>query len=189
MQRDLTELENRLWDVADELRANSKLKASEYRTPVLGLIFLRFADAKFTAAREKIEAKASVRRKISASDYLAQQVIYLPEEARFSHLLGLPEGADLGKAVNEAMRHVEEQNPELAGVLPRTYSSIENSTIASLLRRINSYTKDLEGDAFGLIYETSTASTRRSSRTTSSSPSCRRPPTATISGSNCSPPH
>ena len=51
------------------------------------------------------------------------------------------------------MRAVEEHNPDLAGVLPKTYTSIENRTIASLLRHINSYTKDLEGDAFGLIYE------------------------------------
>jgi type I restriction enzyme M protein len=153
VQRDLSELENRLWDAADELRANSKLKASEYGTPVLGLIFLRFADTRFAAARERIEAKASARRKVGPSDYQAERVLYLPDEARFSHLLGLPEGADLGKAVNEAMRLVEEQNPELSGVLPRTYTSIENSTIASLLRHINSYTKDLEGDAFGLIYE------------------------------------
>lgn len=56
MPPDLAELEKRLWDAADELRANSALKASEYGTPVLGLIFLRFADAKFTAAREAIEA-------------------------------------------------------------------------------------------------------------------------------------
>ncbi len=153
MQRDLNELENRLWDAADELRANSKLKASEYGTPVLGLIFLRFADTKFTAARERIEAKASKRRRVGPSDYHAERVIFLPDVARFGYLLGLPEGDDLGKAVNEAMRVIEEQNPELSGVLPRTYTSIENSTIASLLRHINSYTKDLEGDAFGLIYE------------------------------------
>ncbi len=62
MQPDLTELENRLWDAADELRANSGLKASEYGAPVLGLIFLRFADARFEAARERVEAKASARR-------------------------------------------------------------------------------------------------------------------------------
>ena len=153
MQPDLDELEKRMWDVADELRANSKLKASEYGTPVLGLIFLKFADTKFTAARDRIEAKASARRKVGPSDYQAERVIYVPEEARFSHLLGLPEGADLGKAVNDAMRVIEDHNPDLSGVLPRTYTSIENSTIASLLRHINSYTKDLEGDAFGLIYE------------------------------------
>jgi type I restriction enzyme M protein len=150
---DLTELENRLWDAADELRANSGLKASQYGTPVLGLIFLRFADAKFSAAQETIEAKASARRTIGPSDYQAARVIYLTEEARFQHLLSLPEGADVGKAVNAAMRAIEEHNPDLAGVLPKNYTAIDNSTIASLLRHINSYTKDLEGDAFGLVYE------------------------------------
>ena len=150
---DLAQLEKRLWDAADELRANSGLKASEYGTPVLGLIFLRFADAKFAAAREAIEARASARRAIGPSDYQAQRVIYLTEEARFEHLLNLPEGTDLGKAVNAAMRAVEEHNPDLSGVLPKNYTALESSTIASLLRHINSYTKDLEGDAFGLVYE------------------------------------
>lgn len=153
MQLDLAELEARLWDAADELRANSGLKASEYSAPVLGLIFLRFADARFEAARPAIEAKASARRKIGPSDYHAERLIYLAPAARFTTLLELPEGSDLGKAVNDAMRSIEEHNPELAGVLPRTYTAIDNSTIASLLRHISSYTKDLEGDAFGLIYE------------------------------------
>ncbi len=153
MQSDLAELEDRLWDAADDLRANSGLKASEYGTPVLGLIFLRFADARFEAARERVEAKGSSRRRVVPSDYHAQGVIYLTDAARFGYLLDLPEGSDLGRAVNETMRSVEEHNPELAGVLPRTYTAIDNSTIASLLRHINSYTKDLEGDAFGLIYE------------------------------------
>lgn len=153
MSPDLVELEKRLWGAADELRANSGLKASEYGTPVLGLIFLRFADAKFSAAREGIEAKASARRQIGPSDYHAQRVIYLTDEARFDNLLRLPEGTDLGKAVNAAMRAVEEHNPDLAGVLPKNYTAIDSTTIASLLRHINSYTKDLEGDAFGLVYE------------------------------------
>ena len=153
MPPDLTELENRLWDAADELRANSGLKASEYGTPVLGLIFLRFADAKFTAARDEIEAKASARRKVGPAEYRAERVIYLTDEARFQHLLDLPEGADLGKAVNAAMRAVEEHNPDLAGVLPKNYTAIDSATIASLLRHINSYTKGLDGDAFGLVYE------------------------------------
>ena len=152
MQNDLSELERRLWDAADELRANSALKASEYGSPVLGLIFLRFADTKFTAARGRIEAKASARRSVGPSDYHAERVIYLTDEARFHHLLSLPESADLGRAINDAMRAVEAENPHLSGVLPKSYASIENSTLASLLRHINGYTKDLEGDAFGLIY-------------------------------------
>jgi type I restriction enzyme M protein len=153
MPVDVEQLEKRLWDAADELRANSALKASEYSTPVLGLIFLRFAEARFEAARERIEAKATRRRKIRPGDYHADGVIYLTDAARFNYLLELPEGSDLGKAVNEAMRIVEEHNPDLRGVLPRTYTSIDNDTIASLLRHIGGYTKDLEGDAFGLIYE------------------------------------
>ena len=49
-----TDLEKRLWDAADELRANSKLKSSEYSVPVLGLIFLRYADHKFAEAEKKM---------------------------------------------------------------------------------------------------------------------------------------
>jgi type I restriction enzyme M protein len=150
---DLTQLERRLWDAADELRANSGLKSSEYGAPVLGLIFLRFADAKFTAARDAIEARASARRTIGPSDYHAERVIYLTEEARFANLPSLPEDADVGKAVNAAMRAIEAHNPELSGVLPKNYTALDSPVIASLLRHINSYTKDLEGDAFGLVYE------------------------------------
>jgi type I restriction enzyme M protein len=153
VQPDLSEFEDRLWEAADDLRANSGLKASEYASPVLGLIFLRFADARFEAARERIEAKGSSRRKIGPGDFHAEGLIYLVPQARFGALLELPEGSDLGKAVNEAMRLVEEHNAELKGILPRRYGEIPTDTIASLLRYISSYTKDLEGDAFGLIYE------------------------------------
>ena len=51
------QIEKRLWDAADELRANSKLKSSEYSIPVLGLIFLRYADQKFAAAQKELEGK------------------------------------------------------------------------------------------------------------------------------------
>ncbi len=153
MAPDLAELERSLWDAADELRANSGLKASEYGTPVLGLIFLRFADATFAAARDRIEAKASARRVVGPKDYHAAGGIYLDDAARFGYLLARPEGADLGSAVTEAMRLVEEHNPDLSGVLPKAYTALPSTTIASLLRHINSYTKDLEGDAFGLVYE------------------------------------
>jgi type I restriction enzyme M protein len=153
VQADLREFEDRLWDAADELRANSGLKASEYAAPVLGLIFLRFADVRFEAARERIESKATSRRKIGPGDYQAEGLVYLMPQARFGALLDLPEGSDIGRAVNDAMRMIEENNPDLKGVLPRSYTAIPNDTIASLLRHISSYTKDLEGDAFGLIYE------------------------------------
>jgi hypothetical protein len=64
MATDLTELQNRLWEAADQLRANSGLRASEYSTPVLGLIFLRYADFRFAAAHQELEGKGSGRRKV-----------------------------------------------------------------------------------------------------------------------------
>ena len=62
MPANTTDLEKRLWDAADDLRANSKLKSSEYSMPVLGLIFLRYADHKFEQAEKELASKAISRR-------------------------------------------------------------------------------------------------------------------------------
>src|SRR5712675_2014205 len=96
-----TEIEKRLWAAADELRANSKLKSSEYSVPVLGLIFLKYADQKFTKADSIIKAQPAGRRGISKTNYQALGVMYLPETARFSYLVNLPESQDIGKAIND----------------------------------------------------------------------------------------
>lgn len=148
-----TEIEKRLWAAADELRANSKLKASEYSVPVLGLIFLRYADSKFAAAEQELAIPTTGRRKIGKTDYQARGILYLPEMARFSNLLALPEGLDIGKAVSDAMRAIEEENDDLRGVLPKTYNRLENATLVELLKLLASVTMDIEGDAFGKIYE------------------------------------
>jgi len=79
-----TEIEKRLWDAADELRANSKLKSSEYSVPVLGLIFLRYADYKFAQAEQELKGKSTGRRTMGKTDYQARGVLYLPDEARFA---------------------------------------------------------------------------------------------------------
>jgi len=149
----LADLENRLWAAADELRANSKLRASEYSVPVLGLIFLKYADSRFAVAQQEIEGKATGRRKVGKTDYQARGVVFLPEEARFSHLIQLPESENLGKAINEAMKAIEAENEELRGVLPQTYHAMENRTLSTLLKTFNSIPMDVEGDVFGKIYE------------------------------------
>jgi type I restriction enzyme M protein len=121
MPANITDIEKRLWDAADELRANSKLKSSEYSVPVLGLIFLRYADHKFALAERELAGKSTGRRTIGKIDYQARGVLYLPDAARFSRLLALPEGADIGQAINDAMRAVEAENEALKDVLPKTY--------------------------------------------------------------------
>ncbi|MGB3218129.1 MAG: class I SAM-dependent DNA methyltransferase [Anaerolineae bacterium] len=146
-------IEARLWDAADELRANSKLKSSEYSVPVLGLVFLRYADHKFQAAAKELAGTGSGRRIIGPVDYQARGVLYLPETARFSALIQLPEGANIGAAINDAMRAIEAENPDLKDVLPKTYNRFENALLKELLKTMNSVPMDIEGDAFGRIYE------------------------------------
>jgi len=145
--------EKRLWEAADQFRANSDLKSSEYAVPVLGLIFLRYADHRFTHAEKELVGKGSGRRKIGKEDYQAKGVMYLPPKARFSYLLALPEGENIGKAINEAMKAVEAENVDLKGVLPRTYTKIDNLILASLLKNFSQIAVDAQGDKFGKIYE------------------------------------
>ena len=93
-------LEKRLWDAADQFRANSGLKAQEYSGPILGLIFLRFAEVRFAAQRAKLEKAGASSRRGSRVDepaaYHAEGILYLPAEARFDYLLNLPEAENIG---------------------------------------------------------------------------------------------
>lgn len=150
------DIERKLWLAADQLRANSRLKSSEYSVPVLGLIFLRYADYKFTIAQEEITKKAQAkksRKSISKIDYQAKGALYIPDESRFSYLLNLPEGENIGRAVNEAMKQIEAVNEELRDVLPKTYTRLENDVLVALLKTLSNIPMDVEGDMFGKIYE------------------------------------
>jgi len=151
-------LEKRLWDAADQFRANSGLTAAQYSAPVLGMIFLRFAETRFEQRRVELEAAgASSRRSGSRVDdpaaYHAESVMYLPETARFAHLLAMPEGSNIGQAINDAMADVEKHNPQLAGVLPRSYQLFESTLLKDILKKISEIPVSLEYDAFGRIYE------------------------------------
>ena len=152
-----TTLEARLWDAADQLRANSDLKAQQYSGPILGLIFLRFAEVRFAALRAKLEAAGSSARRGSRVDdptaYQAESVLYLSPEARFDYLLTLPESANIGAKVNTAMRDIEHHNPNLAGVLPKTFNLFTSTLLKALLKKVSEIPATLDFDAFGRIYE------------------------------------
>jgi type I restriction enzyme M protein len=150
---DIYDIADRLWETADELRANSHLKAAEYSIPVLGLIFLKFADSRFAQAEAELAGASTGRRQIGKANYQAKGVLYLPTQSRFANLLQLKEGENLGKAINDAMAAIEDENPSLKGVLPRTYQSLTNDTLVSLLRSVNAILGNIEGDAFGKVYE------------------------------------
>lgn len=150
-------LEKRLWDSADQFRANSGLKAQEYSGPILGLIFLRFAEARFTATRASLEAAGASDRRGSRVDepgaYHAESGLYLPAEARFGYLLNRPEAEDIGAKINAAMRDVEKNNPQLAGVLPKTYNLFTSALLKELLKKVSEIPVTTDYDAFGRIYE------------------------------------
>src|SRR5436309_6171700 len=165
MTRDqLKQLEANLWSAADNLRANSDLKSSEYSTPVLGLIFLKFADNNYRRHEVGIIAEyrslKGTRREKKMSDIAIEKCgFYLPDHARYDHLLKLPEEKDIAKALKEAMKAIEEYKPELDGVLPkdeyfRLTRDEKTRTIPNdLLKNFSNIPADTNGDLFGQIYE------------------------------------
>lgn len=150
-------LEKRLWGSADQFRANSGLKAQEYSGPILGIIFLRFAEVRFTAQRAKLEKASASSRRGSRVDepaaYNAEGIIYLAPNARFDFLLNLPEAANIGAKVNDAMRDIEKHNSQLAGVLPKTFNLFTSTLLKELLKKVSEIPATVDFDAFGRIYE------------------------------------
>lgn len=160
----LKKLEADLWRAADGLRANSDLKASEYSTPVLGLIFLKFADNKFKQYEAAIHAEfqklKGTRREKTLSEIAIEKCgFYLPDHARYDYLLSLPEEKDIAKALKHAMQQIEEHKPELAGVLPQdeyfrlTRTTQNKGMPKQLLKIFADIPANITGDMFGQIYE------------------------------------
>lgn len=162
MPINLKELNDQLWKSADDLRANSDLKSSEYSTPVLGLIFLKFADNKYRQHEDEILAeyqklKGTRREKPLHEIAIEKCGFYLPDHARYKYLLNLPEAKDVDKALKAAMASIEEYKPELQGVLPQDeyfkLTRTDKSIPARLLQNFANIPDDADGDLFGLIYE------------------------------------
>ncbi|MCL6613098.1 MAG: type I restriction-modification system subunit M [Firmicutes bacterium] len=147
-------LEKRLWEAADKLRANSNLKPSEYSVPVLGLIFLLYADLRFGEAEKEIQKQAAGSRKgITKADYHARGVLYVPEKARYGNLLRLPEGENIGQAINDAMKAIEAENEDLRDALPKIYNRLNNDILIHIMRLLHDPSVLRDGDAIGNIYE------------------------------------
>jgi type I restriction enzyme M protein len=159
---ELKQLENDLWRSADTLRANSDLKASEYSTPVLGLIFLKFADNRYRRFEKEIlkeyaKLKGTRREKPLSDIAVEKSGFYLPDHARYDYLLNLPEEQDIAKAIKKAMEAIEEYKQELRGVLPRDeyfrLTRTDRTIPGQLLKNFANIPAQAEGDIFGQIYE------------------------------------
>jgi len=153
--KNIEALEKRLWSAADELRANSNLTSSEYSRPVLGLIFLRYAEYRYLIAKKAIEStQASSRRGTDIKTAIqAEGAMYVPDVALFDNLLKLPDGADIGRAINEAMKALEAENEAIRDTLPKTYTKFDNAILITLLKNFAGIRFDIGTDVFGRIYE------------------------------------
>lgn len=152
-----------LWSAADQLRANSGLKSTEYATPILGLIFLRFAESKYSQYEVEINAEYN-RLKGTRIEREVHEIaiekcgFYLPDEAKYNHLLNLPESENLAQKVKEAMVAVEKFTSELEGTLPKDeYYNIngkeDKTVLKKLLKNFKDIPEDISIDLFGEIYE------------------------------------
>jgi type I restriction enzyme M protein len=157
--KQLIKLEAELWRAADQLRANSKLTASEYSMPVLGLIFLRHAYNRFQKVKIEVEKTLPShpqrgKRPLTKKDFEEQNSMFLPEKAQFDYLVSLPESADIGEAIDNAMKLIEDEYDNLKGVLPKNFSIFSKDLLRELLRIFNKEVlQKAEGDLFGKIYE------------------------------------
>lgn len=160
---ELKDLKARLWKTADQLRAGSGLKSSQYSAPILGLIFLRFADSKYSKYEAEIleeynKSKGSRVEKELHEIATIKCGFYLPDNARFDVLLNLPEEENLALKIKNAMIEIEKYSSDLEGVLPKDeYYTINSSEDKSLLKKLLKNFKDIPDDIsidiFGEIYE------------------------------------
>jgi type I restriction enzyme M protein len=120
---------------------------------VLGLISLAFAEHRFDELRPELELKATERRPVGADDFRARGVLFVPEIARLSWLVEVPEGEDLGANIDLAMNAIEATNTGCRDVIPRGCQKLEKGVLLELVRLFAPLPRLVSGDAFGLIYE------------------------------------
>lgn len=160
---ELKDLEDRLWQSADMLRAGAHLAANKYSQPILGLIFLRYADVLFKQHKEEIDAAYNeykgTRMERSYKDIAIEKCgFFLPECAYFDYLNDAPDDAQKALLVKAAMEAIEHENPRMDGVLPKeVYGQLVPEEEPELLSRIVRVFKDIPEnisiDIFGQIYE------------------------------------
>ena len=161
--KQLKNLKDTLWATADQLRANSGLKSTEYAEPILGLIFLRFAECKYLKYESEITAEYEKLKNTRMERAIHEIAIekcgfYLPDKARYEYLLNLPESENLAQKVKEAMEALEQYTEALSDTLPKDiYYTVngeyDSHVLAKLLRNFKDIPTDIELDIFGEIYE------------------------------------
>lgn len=149
-----------LWKAADKLRKN--IDAAEYKHVVLGLIFLKYISDSFEAHYNLLvegEGEFAGADPEDRDEYTAYNVFFVPETARWSYLLNQAKQVTIGKLVDEAMEAIENENPQLKGVLPKVYArqNLDPTSLGELIDLIGNIAlgdaKDRSADLLGHVFE------------------------------------
>lgn len=161
--QELKRLKDNLWHSADMLRASAHLAANKYGQPILGLIFLRYADILFKQHKKKIDEEYNknkgTRMERSYKDVAIEQCgFFLPECAYYDYLNDAPDNAEKAVLVKKAMEAIEKENAKMDGVLPKeVYGQLvpeeEPELLSKIIRVFKDIPEDISIDIFGQIYE------------------------------------
>jgi type I restriction enzyme M protein len=152
---DIKQIEQHLWAAADKLRNN--MDAAEYKHVVLGLIFLKYISDAFEEKHKALETDKLADAE-DKDEYLAENIFWVPKEARWSFLKDNAKQPNIGVLIDDAMDAIERDNPGLQGVLPKNYAreSLDKRRLGELVDTFSNITFS-EGheskDLLGLIYE------------------------------------
>jgi len=153
-------LEKQLWKAADKLRKN--IDAAEYKHIVLGLIFLKYISDAFEGLYAKLkkgEGEYAGSDPEDRDEYKAENVFFVPPEARWSYLLSKAKQPEVGKCIDNAMDAIEKENPSLKGVLPKVYSlgNIDPTSLGGLIDLIGNIAfgeaRNRSADILGYVFE------------------------------------
>jgi type I restriction enzyme M protein len=153
-------LEKQLWKSADKLRKN--IDAAEYKHVVLGLIFLKYISDAFEELYNKLNSNEGEYEFADPEDkeeYKAENVFFVPTDARWNFLLSKAKLPTIGKTVDEAMDAIEKENPSLKGVLPKVYArqNLDPTSLGELIDMIGNIalgdTKSRSADVLGHVFE------------------------------------
>lgn len=160
---ELKKLKDDLWHSADMLRASAHLAANKYGQPILGLIFLRYADVLYKQHKNEIEEEYNklkgTRRERSIEEIAKEKCgFYLPDCAYYDYINDAPDTAEKATLVKEAMEAIEAHNPSIDGVLPKeVYGQLvpeeEPELLSNIVRVFKDIPETISIDLFGQIYE------------------------------------
>ena len=148
--------EEKLWLAADKLRSN--MDAAEYKHVVLGLIFLKYVSDSFEEKYQQLVAEGYGDEE-DRDEYLAENIFYVPKEARWGEIQKHATGADIGSVIDQAMEAIEKENDSLTGVLTKNFSrpELDKTRLGELVTLFTNIevgsTAAQERDTLGRVYE------------------------------------